>query len=706
MEYRELIEIITNDDDNNFDHNKGVENSLSAFVKHIDDSRKRIIAGLEKEGYIVRSDLRICEIPNFLVYFNEALVVCTTISTKEVKMQRAILDAIPDLHVIWDYDENKSYTKDDLKQVTLKDNLIQHEYSSEEEHTFALFSFNKLEKISSNAFYANTYIKKVKLTPVVTEIGYKTFYETANLEEIEWGRNHQGKSNIKKILQDAVFNTKLTSIEIPNSVEVLDGADMFYSPITSLTFEQGSKLKELRSNWIFNFQDRYSDNWITIPKGQGVRFYDSIGREFTTENARDAVSYYGPFTRCYNKVKIEDTSPSCAFTNDDYGVVYQKDTNGNKVSLINLPGYNLFEKGYTIPNTVKYIGVEAFNSHNNFTETIQIPSTIEYIYPAQWVLSQKDSKVNVDDNNKYYKHTNYGGLLTKSKQDNTDYDVLIYEPTISIDTYDFPDNFTSLNDFNNYRVSVQGLFSSKSIVKTIRLNKKLPMFYNEQLGPFSINPKEKFEYLEASCDNYIIEDNGQTLYMRKDNNWHHTLIGTSVNIESLKLHEDCKEIIMSICNSRENLSYINFGNVERIDCESGFTYNNKIKTLEFSNSLKYLFGWMLFLEFNFEKIIIGTNNQSNFESFGVSDWGSNTTIFKSNIKLSSIVIYSEKVNKVSESLFAAKDSNEADLTIYIPFYKDDGITETTTYQTFKRMGYPEETYYNKVRIKNISTYTG
>ena len=70
---------------------------------------------------------------------------------------------------------------------------------------------------------SNSYVKNIKLTPVVTSLGNAVFKNASNLESVE-----MDTGNLTCIMSTSFYENKVKTIVLPDSVKRIDGSDTFY----------------------------------------------------------------------------------------------------------------------------------------------------------------------------------------------------------------------------------------------------------------------------------------------------------------------------------------------------------------------------------------------------------------------------------------------------------------------------------------------
>ena len=169
------------------------------------------------------------------------------------------------------------------------------------------------------------------------------------------------------------FCYNLISVSIPESVKVIDNGAFYYcSGLESVTIPKGvetigevsfyacESLTEviIPNNVITVVNNAFTGcmNLEQVFIGSGVT---SIGEE--------------AFDRCHKLKSIEVSSENTAFSNDEYGVLFNKD----KTKLLQFPPCSE-NKNYRIPDGVTTIGVSAFAWSEKLTEVI-IPESVTSI---------------------------------------------------------------------------------------------------------------------------------------------------------------------------------------------------------------------------------------------------------------------------------------------------------------------------------------
>ncbi len=140
----------------------------------------------------------------------------------------------------------------------------------------------------------------------------------------------------------------------------------------------------------------------------------------------------GAFLRCTSleRIIVDENNPN--FTNDEYGVLYNKD----KTNLLMIPE-GLKVSSYTVADGVVFIN----DFSNQFIEEITIPASVSSLSFGECTSLKK---ITVDENNPNYSSDEYGVLYNKDKTE------LLYCPTaLNVSSYAFADGVDSIKEFSN-----------------------------------------------------------------------------------------------------------------------------------------------------------------------------------------------------------------------------------------------------------------
>ncbi len=236
-------------------------------------------------------------------------------------------------------------------------------------------------------------IKKIIINNGVTTIGGRVFYHCTSLTSIEI------PDSVTTISNDAFYSCiSLKSIEIPDGVTTI-GDDAFYAcsnlkSITlpdSVTTISGSAFNNTAyygnsSNWdnnvlyigkhLITAKNTTTDSY-TVKEGTKIISDDAFYnlKSLTSVTIPDSVTTIGKgaFSGCTSLTEFIVDSDSQYYSNDEYGVLFNKD----KTTLIQYPIGNT-RTIYTIPDSVTTIGNRAFVSCGSLTSII-IPDSVTTI---------------------------------------------------------------------------------------------------------------------------------------------------------------------------------------------------------------------------------------------------------------------------------------------------------------------------------------
>ena len=250
-------------------------------------------------------------------------------------------------------------------------------------------------------------IKKVVINNGVTTIGDRAFYHCSSLTTITFS------DSVIIIGEDAFYACIcLESIEIPDSVTTI-GEDAFYActslkSITlpdSATTVSGTAFKNTAyyknsSNWdnnvlyignhLITTKNAISGSY-TIKEGTKIisdeAFY--YWKSITSVTIPDSVTTIGKgaFDNCTSLTEFIVDSDSQYYSNDEYGVLFNKD----KTTLIQYPIGNT-RTIYTIPDSVTTIGDYAFVFCGSLT-SITIPDSVTTI--GMWAFASCSSLTSI-----------------------------------------------------------------------------------------------------------------------------------------------------------------------------------------------------------------------------------------------------------------------------------------------------------------------
>ena len=372
--------------------------SIHEYIDKAEQARQDIINTAHGVGYIIPTDstrkaagekiIPLSEIYLWLYKRAQALLIIDTTATNYIQITRFVLNSIPDCQVQWNYDPMNPDAGIEQLSDCISDSLIQHTWSETKSHKIALFSPSKMNRITDSIFMSNSYVKNIKLTPVVTALGNAVFRNASNLESVE-----MDTGNLTCIMSTSFYENKVKTIVLPDSVKRLDGSDTFYiNGLESFVIKETSQLEELHGGWIFNFYDRATNNeYIYIPSRIKLFSTSNPTEQMTWENVDKWINGRNPFSRSCNRFKIgkdplgteesKKTDKSKHYMTDKYGIVYVKNEKDEPKVILHFPWYDIFDE-YKIPSTVTMIANMAMmdiltnGHHRGQTGTRQVPFTI------------------------------------------------------------------------------------------------------------------------------------------------------------------------------------------------------------------------------------------------------------------------------------------------------------------------------------------
>lgn len=294
-----------------------------------------------------------------------------------------------------------------------------------------LFNKEKTRLIAAPGAITGTY----SISDCVTDIEAYAFYNCDGLSSVTIG------NSVTTISDYAFYRClSLSSVTIPNSVTTIgNGAfctcmslDNVIIPdsVTSIGDDAFSYCYELTE---ISFGDGISvipddlldgcSNLRCLNIGSGVLSID-IASLFD----------------CANLTEIRIDEHNACYSNDDYGVLYDKE----KTSLLFVP--NALSGEYTVANSTKTIDECAFYRCNSVTR-VMIPDSVTAIGEEAFRSCGELTEICVDDNNAYYSNDGAGALFDKNKT------LLISIPGAFRGIYTVPESVTDIAEYAFYGCS-------------------------------------------------------------------------------------------------------------------------------------------------------------------------------------------------------------------------------------------------------------
>ncbi|MBR5562567.1 MAG: leucine-rich repeat protein [Clostridia bacterium] len=227
--------------------------------------------------------------------------------------------------------------------------------------------------IGESVFWECDRLTSVTIGNRVTSIGDYAFWHCDGLTNVIFGNS---VTNIGNYAFEYCY--KLKSIKIPDSViSIGEGAFAKCNGLTSIIVDSSNaKYSSDEYGVLFN---KSKTELIQYPAGN-TRTSCVIPNSVTTigKNA---------FAECDNLTYIVVDSSNTAYSNDEYGVLFNKD----KTELIRYPAGNT-RTSYLIPNSVTNIGISAFKSCDNLT-SVTIGNSVTNI--GSYAFYSCESLINV-----------------------------------------------------------------------------------------------------------------------------------------------------------------------------------------------------------------------------------------------------------------------------------------------------------------------
>ncbi len=241
---------------------------------------------------------------------------------------------------------------------------------------------NSVTSIGNSVFNSCISLTSVTIPDSVTSIGESAFYGCYRLTSITIPDSVTSIGNSAF----AVCN-KLTSITIPDGITSI-GNSVFNSCISLTNVTIGNSVTSI-GNSAFSYC--YSLTNVTIPNS-----VTSIGNEafyhcyrLTCITIPDSVTSIGEsaFERCNSLTSVTVDSENTMYSNDEYGVLFNKE----KTQLIQYPIGNA-RTNYIIPDSVMSIGESAFAWCSSLT-SVTIPDSVTSI--GDWAFYECDSLTSI-----------------------------------------------------------------------------------------------------------------------------------------------------------------------------------------------------------------------------------------------------------------------------------------------------------------------
>ena len=215
------------------------------------------------------------------------------------------------------------------------------------------------------------------------------WYEYRYTTNIRYLQINKGVTSIG----DYAFNCmdQVTSVTIPDSVTFIgDSAFRWCYSITSVYLPSSvTYIDDLAFCYCTNLRS------INIPssvKTIGISaFANCTSLKSATIPASVTTIAGEPFSACTALTQITVNSDNLYYSNDSYGVLFNKD----KSELIQYPAGNT-RTSYTIPNSVKIIGIAAFNKSVKLT-SVTIPDSVTYIGDWAFDACEKIQNITIPD---------------------------------------------------------------------------------------------------------------------------------------------------------------------------------------------------------------------------------------------------------------------------------------------------------------------
>ena len=205
------------------------------------------------------------------------------------------------------------------------------------------------------------------------------------------------------------LNYSISAVTIENGVTSI-GSYAFFDCVQMKSVSIPGSVETI-GGWAFANCDNLES--IIIPYGVKLisngAFYDCDTLKSVTISATVTQIREYSFSSCDMLENITVDSENQYFSNDNYGVLFNKD----KSNLLNYPIGNT-RTSYEIPDSVKTVEDEAFGGCTNL-ERILIPASVTRLGEGPFVRCEKLEEIIVNSDNTVYSSDEYGVLFSKDK---------------------------------------------------------------------------------------------------------------------------------------------------------------------------------------------------------------------------------------------------------------------------------------------------
>ena len=310
---------------------------------------------------------------------------------------------------------------------------------------------DSVTKIGAASFENCSKLTSVTIGNSVTTIGNGAFYLCTNLTDVSFS------SNVTTIGDSAFYNcSSLADIIIPDTVTSI-GSNAFSHTAYYDDVNNWENDVLYIGKYLVNVKDNVSG--LCTIKEDTVVIADSV------------------FNSCDNLTGIIVDSNNQNFSNDEYGVLFDK----NKTTLLKYPKGNS-KTSYAIPNSVITIDDYAFYECNKIKNvsvgnsvisigkkafyyceslaSVTIPDSVTTIGDGALCSCKSLASVDVDSNNKHFSSDEYGVLFDKDKTK-----LIQYPRGNSRTSYIVPKGVTTIgDDAFYYCINLMNVFMPESVV--------------------------------------------------------------------------------------------------------------------------------------------------------------------------------------------------------------------------------------------------